>query len=175
MKRIGLMSTMAVLAVFAVTGCTVQPLYNQQTASIADQPAALRSVEVAQVDSRVGVELRNRLIFLLNGGEGQPESPRYRLSVQVTSQSSSALVLQQSSRDGEPSKRDVSVAANYTLRNIEDDSIVTTRRVSVTASFDVSQQEFGNVRAERDAENRAAREAAEQIHALLAADLSRTE
>ena len=76
-------------------------------------------------------------------------------------------------RDGEPTSQTVTVTAKYVLRKSADDSVIRSRQVTASASFDVSIQEFANVRALRDAEDRAAREAAEQMRGLLAADLSR--
>ena len=56
---------------------------------------------------------------------------------------------------------------------VSDGAAISNRKVRATASYDVAGQEFANVRAERDAEDRAAGDVAERIRALIAADLKR--
>jgi len=164
---------LAVLTGIALAGCTAQPLYAPQSQAGTLQSPALASIYVKPVNDRVGQELRNHLIFLLNGGSGQPANPAYNLALNVRTQSRDAAVVQVTTSDGEPTSRTVTVTASYRLTDASDETPVAARSAVVSASYDVSLQEFANTRAERDAENRAAREAAEQLRALVAADLKR--
>lgn len=172
MKRIG--ATIAALTIsgFMATACTVQPLYAPSGPSGVAKNAALGSIYVKPAEDRVGQQVRNALIFLLNGGSEQPANPAYELELKVSRSNRGALVIQ-TPTDGEPTASTVTVTANYTLTDTVDETKISARRASASASYDVSGQEFANARAERDAENRAARDVAERIRALLAADLAR--
>lgn len=165
--------TLATLAGLALAGCTVQPLYAPTPAATAGQAAVFASVYIEPIDDRVGQELRNHLIFLMNSGGGQPANPAYGLTLTVKTTATDAAVVQISDSEGEPTARTVTVAGSYVLTRMDDDVVVSKRRSSASASYDVSLQEFANTRAQRDAENRAAREAAEHLRALIAADLKR--
>jgi LPS-assembly lipoprotein len=166
---------LAVLCGALATACTVQPLYAPGAGLESGTRSGLQSVSIAAANNRVAIEVRNHLIFLLNGGSGQPANPLYELSLKADPQLKSALIYQTPGRDGEPTSRTVTVAASYVLRKTEGDAVISTRRASASASFDVSQQEFANLRAKRDAENRAASEVAEMLRALIAADIARAE
>lgn len=163
----------AALAGLMLAGCTVQPLYAPSPKAETVRSAALGSIYIEPTKDRPGQEVRNALIFLMNGGSKQPGEATYSLALDVTSVTESALIIQLSARDGEPTSSNVTVSATYKLTRSADGTKIGSRRASATASYDISQQEFANTRAERDAEKRAAREAAEQLRALIAADLSR--
>ena len=171
MRRTAARAALAVLSGIALAGCTVQPLYAPQPQAGTVRTAALASVYIEPVDDRVGQELRNHLIFLMNGGAGQPANPAYELSLNVRTRSRNAAVVQITTSDGEPTARTVTVTADYRLKRADDGTEIARRRAVVSASYDVSLQEFADTRAERDAENRAATEAAEQLRALIATDL----
>ena len=164
---------LAALAGIALAGCTVQPLYAPQPQASTAQSPALAAIYIEPVNERVGQELRNHLIFLLNGGSGQPTNPAYNLVLKVSVAARNAAVVQVTTSDGEPTARTITVIARYTLSRSVDEEVVSRRKTIASASYDVSLQEFANARAARDAENRAAREAAEQLRALIATDLKR--
>lgn len=173
MKRHGAHFAIVGLAALLAAGCTVQPLYSPAPGESAlSAPAALASIGVAEVDSRVGQQVRNRLIFLFGGGAGQPASADYELEIKVLAVTENALAIQTTVTD-EPTAEKVTVSVNYRLVRTSDGVTVSNRKTRATASYDVSGQEFANTRAERDAENRAAGEVAERIRALVAADLKR--
>ena len=62
----------------------------------------------------------------------------------------------------------VSFDVTYKLHDVVRDRIVLTEQALARVSIDRSQQRFANVRAVRDAENRAAKVVAEQIRSRLA-------
>jgi LPS-assembly lipoprotein len=62
----------------------------------------------------------------------------------------------------------VSFDVTYKLHDIVKDRIVLTEQALARVSLDRSQQRYANVRAVRDAENRAAKVVAEQIRSRLA-------
>jgi LPS-assembly lipoprotein len=79
----------------------------------------------------------------------------------------------QIANDNEPSAGTVTLTADYVLTRKADGEVVATGRRQVSASFDRARQEFATLRAERDAQDRAARELAELLRLALAHDLER--
>ena len=156
-------------------GCTVTPLYSNASTEVGAESGAvagLSSIAIKPVQTRYAQEVRNHLIFLLNGGGGQPAAARYTLALGVTAISESAAVVQVA-RENEPSAGTVTVTSTYVLTENETGETVASGRRNISASYDVPRQEFAALRAQRDAENRAARELAELLRLALAQDLSR--
>lgn len=167
----------AVVVLLAAGGCTVRPLYGDaaiQTGSLAGgetMKSALASVAVKSPTNRVELEVRNHLIFLLGGDGGTPATPKYMVEQSVSSVTTGAAIVQ-STVDSEPTARQVTVRSVYTLKEIETGKVLGQGDRSITSSFDVPRQEFAVLRAERDAQNRAAREVAELLRHAIAQDLS---
>ena len=67
----------------------------------------------------------------------------------------------------------VELTVTYTLTRIRDSQVIKTATREVVSQIDVSGQSFAKLRSIRDAENRAAREAAEFIRAEIAIALSK--
>jgi len=161
-------------AAAAASGCTVQPLYSAApaggtvTGSIGGE---LSAIAVKPVGNRVGQEVRNHLIFLFNGGQGQPAQPRYTLDLRVAS-ISEATATTQINDQNEPTAAILTATAGYTLTDSAG-AVVSTGSRQFMASYDVPEQEFAAYRAQLDAENRAAREVAELVRLAVAQDLSK--
>ncbi|MFN3765472.1 MAG: LPS assembly lipoprotein LptE [Aliihoeflea sp.] len=171
--RLRLMGIGLAFSLAAAAGCTVQPLYGTggTTAGGAPMSAELASVAVAPVSDRVSQEVRNHLIFLLSGGAGEPSAARYTAQLGVSAADAAAASVQVG-RDEEPTASLVTVTARYTLIDANGTQIGSGAR-SAQAPYDVSRQQFAALRASRDAQNRAAREAAELVRLAIAADISR--
>jgi LPS-assembly lipoprotein len=157
-----------------VSACSVQPLYSEGpvanstvTGSIGTE---LSMVAVKPATTRVGQEVRNRLLFLLYGGQAQPAAPRYNLSLVVASISEASANIQVA-EENEPTAAIETVRASYSLTD-SSGTVVATGNRQFMASYDVPRQEFAAVRARIDAENRAARELAELLRLALAHDLA---
>ena len=164
-----------VLSLAAVSACTVRPLYSEaayQSTTPAGPVADLASVSIKPVKSRYGQEVRNHLIFLLNGGSGQPANARYALTLGVTATYETAAVVQVAN-ENEPSAATMTVRSSYLLTDVATGEKVVSGSRQITSSYDVPQQDFAALRAQRDAENRASRELAELLRLALAQDLSR--
>jgi len=172
MRTLGAHFAIAALSSLLTVGCTVQPLYAPTVSPGVTSPATLASIHIAEIKDRVGQKLRNHLIFLMNGGSGQPANADYELELAVSTTNTGLLTINPTDVD-EPTAEKVTVTTNYKLIRVSDDTVLSERRVKATASYDVSGQEFANIRALRDAENRAARDSAERLRALIAADLKR--
>ncbi|WP_309084166.1 LPS assembly lipoprotein LptE [Chelativorans sp.] len=163
----------AALMLAGVSGCTVQPLLatHVETFGRASTPS-LSSIFVNPVATRYAQEVRNELIFLLNGGAGQPAAPRYKLDLSVALSVTSAAEIQ-IARENEPTAGTVTLTGIYRLTDAATGQPVAQGRRQVMSAFDRPLQEFAVLRAQRDAEDRAARELAEQLRLAVAQDMAR--
>ncbi|MGG7517929.1 LPS assembly lipoprotein LptE [Allorhizobium undicola] len=152
--------------VTALAGCQVRPLYSEDKST----RRMLASISFSAAKDRVGQEVRNRLIFLAAGGQGEPAHPEYLVDMNVQTQSQD--VLYDSSADKATAGR-VTVSADYTLKKATDGSVLRIAHRQSVALLDLPTQEFAKLRAKRDAEDRAAHELAELISADLAAVLAK--
>jgi LPS-assembly lipoprotein len=158
--------TAAALLAAAVGGC-FQPLYGDR--SLTGGPSvrdAMREVEVAAIDGRVGQEVRNDLIFELTGGEGNPVGAPYRILMSVSAYTFYPVI---DLTAGRPSAETVALDVSYRVEDVANKKTVLAERALARVTIDRSQQRFARVRAIRDAENRAAKVAAEQIRSRIAA------
>ena len=155
------------VAAAGLSGCTeVRPLYGSvgQPAGAAPVDARLKTVDVALSDDRVGQKIRNELVFGLYGG-GEAPKPVYRLELRHTD---NATPLGVEKTTNIPAGYLVTLNVSYTLTDIATGKTLTYGTSFSNASYDASTQRFANVRAQRDAENRAAVEIAKDIRTKLA-------
>ena len=153
-------------AAVALGGCGFQPLYGPTLGGdgLADVMAA---VEIETVPGRVGQELRNELIFKTTGGrEALP--PEYRLQIALRESAESTLV----QADGDARGLVFGLDADFILVRVADNQSILTSKASARAVYQKVESIFANIRARRDAENRAARTLAEHIRTRVAAFLS---
>ena len=174
LRRIVMAAALASLA--AISACTVQPLYGDRTSAIGTQGGVvpqLAQIGIKPARDRVGQEVRNHLIFLLAGGQGQPTNPTYQLDLDTRATRSKATTVETRSRLLEPTSGLVSLRGSYKLTEIATGRVVSTGTRTVQAALDIPNQEFAALRAERDTENRAARELAELLRIAIAQELQR--
>jgi LPS-assembly lipoprotein len=158
--------TVLVTAALLLAGCQARPLYQDTDGGTR---ASLAAIAYSPADTRVGLETRNRLIFLTTGGV-ESTTPQYRVDLDVTSSVEGVLL----ERDADTPNAGRAVAiGSYTLKRISDDTVLKSGRRQAVALFDYPRQEFAKLRAVRDAETRAARELAELIYADLTMTLGR--
>jgi LPS-assembly lipoprotein len=167
--RLGL----AVVAAPLLAGC-FQPLYGDRSATSASgMNEKLGTVEVAPIDApsgrpeaRIGVELRNALLFDLSGGTGI-SNPAYRLKINLTTTRQQVIIDIYTTR---PDIENYGIDANYSLIEVASGKVVLTGQTFARVSFDIpgQQQRFARARGLRDAENRAAKVIADQIRSRLA-------
>lgn len=175
-KRLALLTGL-VLSAF-VAGCTVQPLYSTSggasTGGVSSSvKSKLASIKVDDVDTIPAQAVRNRLIFGLSGGAGEPSQPAYHLALGLQTSTESAVEVDVGdSREGRASAGTVRMTSNYALRD-RDGKVVATGRRQVSASYDRPRQEFANLRAHRDAQQRAAEELAQYLVLSLAQDMQK--
>ena len=150
----------AVAAALVASACQVAPLYGTGGGSIAPG-----TVAVAEVDTRVAQQVREALI----GSLGRPTvvDP---LTLTLDARASEASYLR-SARLGRATRGSVTVIARYTLSD-RGEAIASGTETAV-AEFDAPIQLFARQRAIRDAENRAARLAAQRVRLAIAPALAR--
>lgn len=164
----------AVLALGGMTAGCFQPLYGDKTVEggpgITDK---LSSVNVLPVDapngtrlSRVGVEVRNDLLFGLTGG-GAAAPSNYKLVVRLSSNQRQVIVDINTAR---PDIQNYGIDATYTLTDLRTGKAVINGQAFSRVSYDIpgQQQRFAGDRGLRDAENRAAEAIADSIRSRLA-------
>ena len=157
---------MGVVMAPALAGCQFQPLYGT-TADGRNMASVMKSVEMPPIPGRVGQQVCNELIFGVTGG-GYPEEAVYRLDIVLRESVNSILVEQ----TGDAQGKQYNLDANFQLVRIKDGKIVMQGKSTSRAAFDKFEPIYANVRAERDAENRAARVISDNIKTRVASFLS---
>jgi LPS-assembly lipoprotein len=164
-----------VLMLAGLTAGCFQPLY-------ADRPMAaggsslvgqLSGVDVSPIDapggsrlSRVSVGVRNELIYDLTGGNGGMP-PTHRLDVKLVATQLQVIVDINTAR---PDINNYGIDSTYTLTDVATGKVVVKGQTFARVSYNIpgQQQRFAGERGLRDAENRAAKEIAENIRSRLA-------
>lgn len=154
-------------------GC-FQPLYGDLSPTggpgISER---LKSVDVQQIDApngtptaRLAVEVRNQLMFDLTGGGGSA-SPTHQLKIALSPTQQQVIVDVTTAR---PEVQNYGINATYVLTDLNTKKVVVTGQTFTRVSYDIpgQQQRFAAARGLRDAENRAAKQIADQIQSRLA-------
>jgi len=164
----------SITAAAATAGC-FQPVYGDHSATTGGTSIAqaLNAVDVLQIDAptgtddaRIAVELRNDLLFSLQGGSGGG-SPTHSLKIKVTA---SRYVASQDIQTGLSSSNIYSITATYQLTDLRTGKVVLNEKAYAPVSYDIpgEQQRFASARALRDSENRATQLVADNIRGRLA-------
>ena len=148
-----------------------RPLYGP-TATGEPLKDVLAAIDVTKVATktnreRIGHYLRSELVFDLDGS-GEPPPKRYKLTLILSDSLASPIV---DSATGRAVSAILNIDVDYALTNLDGTQTIAKGTASASASYERTAQRFGDVRAARDAEIRAARLLAEQIRTRLAAAL----
>jgi LPS-assembly lipoprotein len=149
-------------AALAVAGCGFQPLY-ARNASGTGAGDALAAIYVEPMPERVGYQLRNDLLDLLNA-TGEATGATYRLKL-VLRENTQGVTLE---RNATISRFNYTLTAQYDLFPAGGTTPAASGVVSALAAFNVASSPFATVIAERDATDRAAKDVAERIRTELA-------
>ncbi len=156
------------LAIAALGGCGGwQPLYGP-TASGAQLGDVMRTVDISSVPGRVGQRIRNELVFKTTGGGEAADQSKYRLDIAIRESLMNTLVTE----TGDPKAQVYQLHTQFKLVRIADGQIVMEGSSNARAAYDKVDSVFADIRAKRDAEDRAARTAAETIRTRLASYFS---
>ena len=178
MKRFARIGVVCALA--AMTAGCFQPLYGDRVmgaAGIVNLRDQLGAVEVSPIEAargspeaRLGVEVRNALLFNLTGGAGSLQST-HKLKINLVSTRQQVIVDIGTAR---PDLENYGIDATYALTDLTTGKAVVTGRTFARVSYDIpgQVQRFARARGLRDAENRAAKVIADQIQSRLASYFS---
>jgi len=151
------------IAGLTLGGCNVRPMYGTLPGG-GTAMDELRAIDIEAADDRVEQVVRNELIFAFTGG-GEAAAPRYRLRLFLTKLEADLGVEKFSDV---PAAYLMRLSANFVLLDAASGKTLLTGKSFANASYDFSTQRFANVRAERDAEDRAARVIADDIRTRIA-------
>ncbi len=152
------------------TGCGdggFRPLYASPAVVGTDVNQKLAELDIAPIPGRVGQRLRNELIYQSTGGD-LPAAPVYRLNVVIRESITATLVRV----DGDSLGSTYNLDASFTLIRISDKAIMLEGKSYGRAPFQRFDSVFANVRARKDAEDRAAQIIGDELKSRLAAFLS---
>lgn len=144
-----------------------RPLYASPQFGGANVSEKLAHVEFAPIPGRVGQRIRNELIFQSTGGGGSQQAV-YRMEIAVSTSLTSTLV----KSDGNPLSSIVNLDVSFRLIRMSDKKVVLEGKSFGRASFERFPSIFANVRAQEDAENRAAKTVGEELRTRLSAYLA---
>jgi LPS-assembly lipoprotein len=108
------------------------------------------------------------MIYALNGS-GSDTPKRYALKMTLVESQSSPVI---DTQIGAPSSVILGGTLTYTLTSLDGKTVVTQGVATSSASFDRFPQRFANIRANRDAEIKLAKDLAQQVRTRLSAVLA---
>jgi LPS-assembly lipoprotein len=148
-------------AVF-LSGCGFRPLYGQRSAGNS-VPSQFSRIEVSRIEGRAGNHLSNYLIdqFSARGGNNKKE---YRLDIALN-ESKYGLAIRE---DESVTRFNLHLVGSVRLTRLQDQKILFEESVRTISAYNVVQSEFATLSAERDAEDRAARDMGREISTRLA-------
>ena len=164
--RIGGRLLLPVAAALMLAACQARPLY-APTAFAPGLSVSLETIEFAPVDDRVSQQVVTELASAFGTGTNPPAA-LYTLHIRASSAGALAVSTSRDPRVG------VSVRATYRLVEIATGRVVTSGTAASSTSYQraAPAQAFAEVRARRDAEDRAAATAAERIRLQVALALT---
>jgi LPS-assembly lipoprotein len=162
--------TVALLGFLAVGACGFSPVYSEKT--VGSTSVQLNNIQIAPTSDRTTQLVRNSLIKQFSN-RGETQTPQYYLRLIVTETLSSALIR----RTTDIQRSNLTISASYILQTANRKTVLTKgRTVSITpynlVSRDfgtISNSEFANISARKDARKKAAISVGEDISRRLAA------
>ena len=161
-SRAGLSALIA--CVLALGACQVRPLYSAAPGEPGPQ-ADLPAIAVADPVTREEQIYRNALLFELRGG-GAGAPPAYALVYRLTISENEILVEPET---GTPNAYQLIGGVSFLVKDAATGQSLYGSSVTSAASYTRTSQNFANVRARRDAEDRLATSLARLTQARLAA------
>ena len=153
----------------AVSACQIQPLHQTSVVNADTSPttAVLRSIEISQPKNRIDQLVINELQFGLSGSHRPTGELPYTLNIKASKSIRSVGI---SDIDFGPAAFFITISVNYVLRDARKAAPIAQGTQMATAGYDRVDQEFANVRSEKDADKRAAQTVAQKLrHALVLA------
>lgn len=153
-----------------VGACGFQPVYRTAPGQTPVR-AQLTGVYIEDAPDRPTQVLRNELLFLFGQNASTPrEGSTHTLKMTTRGYTQKSIV----SRTGYTTARIYVLEVSYSLIDNATKQAVVDSRTSAQSAFDILDQQYANIRAERDAENRAARDVARKINDQIGAYFAAT-
>lgn len=156
----------AVMLGGGLSGCGFKPLYGSGKNSIS--AGELDSVKVSHLPDREGQILRTLLVQRFNP-DGRRVKPRFELKINLT-QSISNLGVR---RDATATRANLSVTADFFLTEIRSGKQSFKGKSSITVSYNILDDRFATVAAQKNALERALRVIADSIKTRVSAYMTR--
>lgn len=144
-----------------LAGCGFSPLYSRAETN-KDIIQAFSEIRIERIEDRIGQQLRNNLLERLTP-LGEPAKPNYRLMTTVRTSTESLGIR----KDETSTRANLHVSVNFILYDSNRQAIFS-GGMTVISSYNILEQVFSSTIAEKEAEARAVREAADAIRAQLA-------
>lgn len=151
------------LAVALLAGCQVRPLYAPDASGVSAR-SELPAIAVDEPVTRQEQVFRNALIFGLRGG-GEAAASLYRMNYRMTFDVQQLAIEEVT---GTPTTYQIAGRIAYILEDAATGEPLLVDEALATASYNRSSQNFANLRAERDAEDRMATVLARKVETRLA-------
>jgi LPS-assembly lipoprotein len=160
-----------VLLGLLLSGCGFRPLYAVPDTPGGSMQATLRSIYVEPVPERLGYQLRNRMIDVLDG-RGQPGGARYALKLTLTTKSEAIGVQSQTTSGGITqtaiTRYNDTLTVNYELSDARSGTVVTKGVETGLSAYNVLNSPYATLAVQQDADRRAAEDIADRIRIALA-------
>lgn len=162
---------LAAAMALSLTGCGFHPLYAVPGQQKGQMQASLRAIYVEPVGTRLGYELRDQMLTVIDGA-ADPASARYHLSMTLDQKSESIGV--QSQKVGSQTQTVTTryndlITVEYTLTDIKTGAVLTKGTETGLASYNVLSSPYATLISQQDADKRAADDIADRIRIALAA------
>lgn len=165
--RLAILPVLLTISAMLLAGCTggFQPMY--ASSAFGGPSASLAAVDIQTIPGRAGQRIRNELVFQSESGS-EPVEKRYRLEMAVRESTTSNLLVS----SGTARSETVNLDATFRLIDLTTNRPVLTGESYGRAPFERFDSNYANVRAERDAIDRAARTVARDMRSRLEAFLA---
>ena len=152
------------LALFVLGACGgFRPLYEARKDTAASAALELAQTGIHPIADRFGQQLHNHLLDLINP-RGRPASPRYGLSVTLTSSTANTAI----SKSAYATRASLNASATFTLTDVTTGKALLNGTRRVVTGYNILDSEYATLVSEKDAEARAARELAHGIQNQIA-------
>ncbi len=152
---------LASAAALSLGACGFRPLYATESTP-AGIAVYFEQIYVDDIGGRTGRVLRNQLMDAFTPG-GTPKSAAYRLEIELND-GKEGLVIQE---NADITRYNYTLTAKFKLLDASNGQVMNTGVSRAIAGYNVVNQQFSTQIAQRDAEERAARELGEDIRLRL--------
>lgn len=166
------MKRLAPIALSVLLGaCGFRPLYGVPDMPKGTMQGTLRSIYVEPMPERLGYQMRNALIDLLDA-KGEQAGATYRLRVTLTQKSEAIGVQSQRTPTGITqtaiTRYNDRLIAEYELVDVRTGAVVTKGMETGLTSYNVLSSPYATLAVQQDADRRAAEDIADRIRVDLA-------